>query len=289
MRRLLAGCAIALAAVVAWGVVVAPRLVNEQYLDVAVPDLPAAWNGRRIAFVSDFQYGAWLANKGTARRMIARLVHDPPEAVLLGGDFLYSADPDPRRQVDDIMDLLAPLVDAEIPTYAVLGNHDVASGAAPDLQGALDDAGVRVLHNEAVALRLAGGRTPSTLYIVGIGPHRPGRDRPQAAVADVPPKAARIVFMHHPASFPPLPAESAPLAIAGHTHCGQVRLPFTPRWSLVGWLEDLDVPMDGWASGYGRRGNRLYVSCGVGFSRVPIRLGARPQLTVFTLHQDSGE
>lgn len=222
-----------MALVLAWGVVVAPRLINEQRLDVAVPGLPALWNGRRIAFVSDFQHGAWLANKGTARRMIARLVQDPPEAVLLGGDFLYSADPDPRQQVDDIIDLLAPLVHADIPTYAVLGNHDVASGAAPALQEALEGAGVSVLHNEALPVALTDDRARSMLYIVGIAPHRPGRDRPRTAVADVPQKAAMVVFMHHPASFPLLPAESAPLAIAGHTHCGQIRLPFTPRWSLV--------------------------------------------------------
>lgn len=283
LRWMLTGLALAVAAAVLWGGAVAPRLINERRFDVAVPGLPAHWDGRRIAFVSDFQYGMWLANTGTARRIIARLVDEPPAAVLLGGDFLYSADPDPRRQVAAIVDLLRPLVDAAVPLYAVLGNHDVATGVAGTLANSLQEAGVTVLQNEAARLVLPDHPADAAFAIVGVGPHRPGRDRPQAAVAHLPPSAPRVVFMHHPASFPALPAGSAPLAIAGHTHCGQIRVPFTPRWSLIAWLEGLDVPMDGWAAGYGRPGNRLYVSCGVGFSRVPIRLGARPELTVFTL------
>ena len=283
LRRILAGFAVAVTMVLLWGVGVAPRLIDEDHWQVTLPHLPAPWDGQRIAFVSDFQQGMWMANTGTARRIIDRIVEDPPAAVLLGGDFVYSADPDPRRQARLVTDLLSPLRQARIPTYAVLGNHDVSSGAAPYLRDELEEVGVTVLDNEAATLTLPEGAAESALHIVGIGSHRSGGDRPRAAVAQVPAAAPRVVFMHHPASFPALPAGTAPLAVAGHTHCGQIRLPFTPRWSLIGWLEDLDVPMDGWASGYGLEGNRLYVSCGVGFSRAPIRLGARPQLAVFTL------
>lgn len=211
-----------------------------------------------------------------------RFVEDPPAAVLLGGDFVYSTDPDPARQVREARDLIAPLTDAGIPAYAVLGNHDVETGAASALRSALAGLGVTVLDNETAALAPPDAAGPP-LHVVGVAPHEPGLDRPRAAVAGVPASAPRVVFMHHPASFPALPGGTAPLAVAGHTHCGQIRLPFTPGWSMAAALEDLDVPMHGWAVDYGREGNRLYVSCGVGFSRMPVRLGARPQLVVFTL------
>lgn len=282
LRWILAGAGLALTATLVWGVGVAPRLIDEEHLDVVLPRLPAAWDGQRIAFVSDFQVGAWLANTGTARRIIGRFVEDPPAAVLLGGDFVYSTDPDPARQVREARNLIAPLTEAGIPAYAVLGNHDVETGAASALRSALAGLGVTVLDNETAALAPPDAAGPP-LHVVGVAPHDPGLDRPRAAVAGVPASAPRVVFMHHPASFPALPGGTAPLAVAGHTHCGQIRLPFTPGWSMAAALEDLDVPMDGWAVDYGREGNRLYVSCGVGFSRMPVRLGARPQLVVFTL------
>ncbi len=118
---------------------------------------------------------------------------------------------------------------------------------------------------------------------MGLGSHVAGRDEPKEAVADVPDGAPRVVFMHNPRSFPGLPTGSAPLAVAGHTHGGQVRVPLAPDWSYLWLLQDEDVPVDGWADDYGEPGNRLYVSRGVGFSRIPFRLNCPPELTTFTL------
>lgn len=85
-----------------------------------------------------------------------------------------------------------------IPTYAVLGNHDYASGNASRLRDGLEAAGVVVLRNEAVPIDRAGGSEP--LYLVGVGPYRLGLSRPATAVDDIPEDAARIVVMHNPAS-----------------------------------------------------------------------------------------
>lgn len=272
-----------------WGVLVEPRLIAEERHDVVIPGLGADWDGEEVAFLSDLQVGMFLANTGTARRMVERLVTDPPAAVLLGGDFVYSESPNPTVQVDTAVDIVRPLSDAGIPTYAVLGNHDIELGTATFLNEALANAGIEVVHNHSVPLpspsrvARAGG---SELYLVGIGSHRVGADRPEAAVATVPDGAPRIVFMHHPASFAELPARSAPLAVAGHTHGGQMRVPFTPDWSFLRLIGEVDVPVDGWAGdGFGRPGNRLYVSRGVGFSRLPMRINCPPELTVFTLRK----
>ena len=89
--------------------------------------------------------------------------------------------------------------------------------------------------------------------------------------------------MHHPDTFASLPAGSAPLAIAGHTHGGQVRLPFLPRWSWMTLAKDEPVHVDGWIQDYGAAGNRLYVNRGIGFSTIPIRINCPPEITIFTL------
>src|SRR5438477_266219 len=146
---------------------------------------------------------------------------------------------------------------------------------------AVAGAGIRprpldVPRNEAVRLSLPGASAlpdGEPLYLVGIGPHLPHRDEPLGAIAGVPPGAARIVLMHNPASFPPLPPGSAPLALAGHTHGGQIRVPFKPGWGPARLTQPWPQYADGWIRGYGQPGNRLYVNRGVGFSHLPLRFG----------------
>ncbi len=266
-----------------YGLSIEPRLIDERHHTVAIPGLPAAWDGAEVAVFSDLQLGMFLANTGTVERIVERAVDEDPGAVLIPGDFLYSTDPDLTTQVDTVVDLLRPITDAGIPTYVVLGNHDHALGAADRLTAALEDAGVRVLLNEsAVVPGGAGGA--GDLYVVGLGPHRPGLARPEQALADVPPDAPRLVLMHNPRSFPQMPAGTAPLAVAGHTHCGQIAIPGTPAWSYLELRAEERVVVDGFApETYGARGNQLFVTCGIGFSLVPIRINARPQVVFFEL------
>jgi predicted MPP superfamily phosphohydrolase len=115
-----------------------------------------------------------------------------------------------------------------------------------------------------------------------------GDDRPQAAVRQVPSDAPRLVIMHDPASFEPLPGGSAPLAFAGHTHGGQIRVPGRPSWSLARLDRDWPQWADGWLDGYGEPGNRIYVNRGIGFSILPVRIGCRPEVTFVTLRRAEG-
>ncbi|HEX6910674.1 MAG TPA: metallophosphoesterase [Longimicrobium sp.] len=277
-----------------WGAVVEPYRIDEKHETAALPALPPDWEGREIAVIADFQIGMWAANTGTIERIVRRLVERRPAAVLLAGDFAYKADDRVEKVANRIAELVRPLSVAGIPTIAVLGNHDysldyesdpVNPRVAEAVQSALRASGVHVLENEAVALRRGGG---APLYVVGIGSEWADRARPAEAVARVPAGAARVVFMHNPRSFLRLPAGTAPLAVAAHTHGGQVSLPFTPHWSWMSLVKDEHVEADGWAQrSEGQPGNRLYVNVGIGFSDVPVRINAPPELTIFRLQRAS--
>ena len=128
------------------------------------------------------------------------------------------------------------------------------------------------------------------LYVVGIGPQTPhvpdvsGRADVDAALADVPDDAPRVVLTHNPTTFDELPAGTAPLTLAGHTHCGQVALPGTPRWSYLALTAEEKTVAEGWApEDYGAAGNRLFVTCGIGFSDAPGRINAPPEIAFFHL------
>lgn len=230
------------------------------------------------------------------RHIVGQLVEERPALVLIAGDFIYRPGEDPGDEIAAAAGLVRPLTQAGIPTYAVLGNHDYAinwrdepkvEAVAGQMRAALARAGVRVLHNEAIPLASPGGSTApagtGVLFLVGIGSRWAGADEPAAAVGQAPDGTPRLVFMHNPDSFPALPAHTAPLAMAGHTHGGQVRLPPLPGWSWLNLVEPGRVPADGWIASYGEPGNRLYVNRGIGFGTVPIRINCPPELTIFTL------
>jgi len=245
-----------------------------------MPRLGAALAGTEVAVVSDLQLGMWFANEGMVRTAVGAIVAAEPDVVLLGGDFVYSTDPDVDTQVDTLPELLRPVLDSGIPTYAVLGNHDHAVDAADELGTALEDAGVPVLRNQAVPVPGLGG----DLYVVGVGPETPVLADVDEALAGVPDDAPRVVLMHNPTVFDEFPPGSAPLTVAGHTHCGQVALPGTPDWAYLALTTEERIVADGWApEGYGAEGNRMFVTCGIGFSLAPIRINAPPQVAFFEL------
>ena len=285
----------------AWGLI-EPYLIDREPHVARVPGLPAAWEGKQVAQISDWQVGMWLDNEPTIRRIVRRILEEQPALVLITGDFVYHPGrSSAREELRKVVDLLRPLGASGIPTYAVLGNHDygVTSPKAPAseqlaraVQSALESAGVTVLRNEALPLAPPGDLQDGdsvavgpALFLAGIGPHWPGRDKPAAALADVPDEAPRLVMMHNPDTFARIPAHSAPLAMAGHTHGGQVRLPFTPAWSWLTYVKEDRVHADGWITGYGHPGNRLYVNRGIGFGLLPLRINCMPELTLFTLRR----
>lgn len=299
VKRAALTLATVLALLIPWGLLEPRLIIDQENRSASIPALPSAWQGKRVAVIADLQVGMWLANTGTVRRIVKRLIQERPEVVLIAGDFLYEPGDDPTGQIAQAVGLVRPLTDAGIPTYAVLGNHDYgvySPGDAVDQQVAdqlirqLEAAGIRVLRNSAVPLPQPAGRSggvsrePAQLYLAGIGPLRPGQDRWAEALAQAPSGAPRLALMHNPNTFPKLPAGAAPLAVAGHTHGGQVRIPFTPNWSWPKLIKGEDFVADGWIpEDYGKAGNRLYVNRGIGFSLVPIRINCPPEITMFTL------
>jgi uncharacterized protein len=251
-----------------------------------------------------------LDNTSTIRRIVEVLIEERPAVVLISGDFIYKPGETPSAELNQVTNLLRPLIVANIPTYAVLGNHDYNlhqsktrrnDTRAAQVHQTLEAMGIEVLQNEAVSLPeparsspVASPTPPSTasnssLYLVGIGAHRPQVDKPAMALSQIPDRAPRIVMMHNPDTFEQLPANAAPFAVAGHTHGGQIRLPFLPDWSWLTYVMNDEVHADGWINQYGQPGNHLYVNRGIGFSMVPIRINCPPEITLFTLRKNQLE
>lgn len=264
-----------LLALVAWAFFIEPRWLARR--DVAAP-LPH-WGAApplRIAVASDWHFTKrplWrITSVERARRIVDEINAAQPDLVLLLGDFIADRDylPDTAATAEDeIADELSRLR-APRGVVAVLGNHDWwHDGHA--FAAALRKRGIAVLENQSQAV--AG--TP--LWLAGFGDHSTGHSSPASALAGVPAGAPTLALMHDPASLIGL-GPLAGFAVAGHTHGGQVYLPFVgaplvpgaaPRQWAYGWIE--------------AGANRAYVTSGLGVSILPLRFNMRPEWVMFTV------
>lgn len=282
------GVTAAVLALVIYGTVIEPRLLlDDDTYEAWVANLPTDWEGEQIALLADFQIGMWWDNDGMVAEAVEEVIEQNPAALLIAGDFVYEPDSVKIRRA---VDLMRPLPEAGIRVYAVLGNHDysvfkeesaVREELSSYLTEELEAAGIQVLFNESVAVPARNGGEP--LHMVGIDSKWADRADPTAALAGLAADAPRVVFAHNPALYRDMPADAAPLMLAGHTHGGQIRLPILSI-SALEIAKPGEVFADSWAAtSVGARGNNLYVSRGIGFSNIPVRLFCRPELTYFTL------
>jgi predicted MPP superfamily phosphohydrolase len=253
-----------------WAVLVEPRWAARRDIPLAV----TAWRGPpglKVAVASDWHFTRrWLhvMTVERARGLVEQINASQPDVVLLPGDFISDRDW-PGTAEDEIAAVLGGLK-ARLGVYAVLGNHDWWHDGAR-FTAALRKHGITVLENDAVPL-------PGTpVWVAGVGDDFTGHSRPRQALAKVPVGAQALVFMHDPASLTAMPPVQG-LVVAGHTHGGQVALPFfgalvvpgaAPRQWAYGWVEHGD--------------NRMYVTSGLGVSILPLRFNARPEWVVFTI------
>ena len=242
------------------------------------PALPGWPKGRKLSItvIADLHAGGPDMQLEHIRRIVDRASALQSDIVLLLGDFIASYRFAITKVSDPVWAAELARLSAPLGTWAILGNHDWWH----DLQGvraALAGVKIPVLENDAVLLGPAGQR----FWLAGIGdqlaiPLGHGRFR---GVDDLPLTLSRIktddpvlLMVHEPDIFPRVP-ERVALTLAGHTHGGQIRVPFL--WPHF-------VP-----SKYGARfayghvvedERHLIVSGGLGTSIIPARLGVPPEI-----------
>ena len=239
-----------------------------------LPRLPEAFRGMKIAQVSDLHYTEYT--EGFFLRDVVRHVNRlKPDMVVITGDFItYGPMPYSyaRHRMPECAEILSgiacPLV------YASLGNHDCTIGASYVI-GPLEDHKIPTLFNQALPLERSGQR----LWLVGTGSACTGDCDPQRAF---PAAVARggepaILLAHEPDLLREFSLFGPELILSGHTHGGQVRLPFLPAINLPEYGRQY---VEGWFH-YGP--TQLYVNRGIGAVGLPFRLNCPPEITLFTL------
>ena len=237
--------------------------------DVTIPGLPRELDGLTVLHLSDFHLGTLSLNGRTLRKAVEWAEKAPVDLVAITGDLVS------RRRGERTLLAALERLRSRHGTYAVLGNHDVASTRDPfsspaDLTG-LEEQGARLLEHEAVTFEVAG----RTVQVAGADPRRRRKGLRELAAPEA---DLRILLVHFPDEVRSLAAGDFHLILAGHLHGGQICIP-TPRGKVR--LEHLRAPY--WEGLFELPVGVLHVSRGLGTSFVPFRLLARPEATRLTL------
>jgi len=245
---------------------------------IKIPRLPRAFEGFRIAQLSDIHIGPFMTAK-EIRHYVGIANGLKPDLVALTGDFVTW---DASTQFA-VVDVLAG-VRAPFGVYGCLGNHEMWSRVEDSITHLFARRGIRILRSEQVLIR-SGGEAINLLGVdyqsrSPMGPRNQRLVRQYLEGVDrlMAPGTANILLSHNPNTFDRAAECGIDLSLAGHTHGGQVTLEFiSPDLSpsrlitpyVRGWFE--------------KPGGQLYVNRGIGTIGVPIRFGAPPEITVYEL------
>ena len=241
------------------------RLTRVTYYN---PKVPAAFDGLRVAFLSDFHKGRFTS-RAQVRAAVDLVMGLHPDLIVLGGDYASYQRPEALQPVfDELSRLRAPLG-----VYAVFGNHDVWLGKE-EVTAAMEDAGIRLLDNDGVWLEKDGER----IRLSGFADLIHEKQDFPATLDDATASDFVLAVSHDPdivERFRGLPVD---LLLSGHTHGGQISLfglwaPFHHsqygQTYLRGVVTSGPVP--------------VVITNGIGTTILPLRLFAPPEVVLLTL------
>ncbi len=272
-------------AVLAYSYFIEPNRLVVNETELVISHLDPAFDGIRIAAISDIHGGSNGASRQNIERVVRTINEQNADIVVILGDYVsHEGDPaDAPMQIEEVAELLAP-IEAKHGVFAVLGNHDGFYGKER-VAAALKNGGITVLQNEIASINHNG----RTLRLLGLNDHmqfiewRLYDEQIRGVLQNDARSGDIIVLQHSPDVFRlvnhfKVPGDDFRLMIAGHSHGGQV------------WLPVLGSPLV--PSSFGQKyvsglieenGRRMFVTTGIGTSQLPFRFLVPPEIAVLTV------
>ncbi|MFT3894130.1 MAG: metallophosphoesterase [Anaerolineales bacterium] len=256
-----------------WSFFIEPNRVKVEYVNLTLPHLGPEFSGLRVVQISDIHMGSWM-NAERLQHVADLAAEQKPDLLFLTGDFLvgHVFNKTSEDQLQDMVNILLPLAKS-IPSFGILGNHDhwTKSGA---VRAMLKDSDITELNNSVCTI----SRGKEHLHLCGVDDVLEGHARLDEVIEKLPGDSAAVLLAHEP-DFADVSAKTGrfDLQISGHSHGGQVVIPFMgpPILPYLGQK---------YHTGLYQVGNMLqYTNRGVGMATPTVRFNCPPEVTVFTL------
>jgi predicted MPP superfamily phosphohydrolase len=258
---------LAVSATSAYARLIEPHHYEISNTDVFINDLPERFENFRITQITDVHHSRILGLADVSR-MVELAQETRPDLIALTGDYTTSY----RRYIEPCVEALSSL-EAPEGVWAVLGNHDHYTDKELTTR-ALERSHIQVMNNINTTLR----RGPDSFQLAGIDDWSWGGADWQRVMKGIDLKRPTVLLSHQPMVLDFEQTQNVSLILSGHTHGGQIQLPGIG--APAGWfMKELKYDQ-----GLFRRGKtQLYVSRGTGVIGLPVRFGARPEISVLRL------
>ena len=240
---------------------VEPYLLNVKEYDLNLIDSEDI----KIAVFADTHIGVY-SSRNFLERIVNKTNEQNPDLILIPGDFVYKMDK------VEIAESFESLKNLNAPTFAVLGNHDngvPGDNVGVELKKVLEDLNIQVIDNHEKEITIKNKK----IKITGLEDYWNGVSNNNIKNED---DRFNILLTHNPDILYNIPENSSELAVCGHTHGGQVRLPF---------LYKKAIPSEyGFDRGiYNIRSTKLFVTPGTGTVLLPFRFLLLPEISILNL------
>jgi predicted MPP superfamily phosphohydrolase len=230
-------------------------------------DLPERFENFRVTQLTDVHHSQ-IVGLNEIRRVVQLALETKPDMIVLTGDYTTSY----RRYIEPCAEALSALQAPE-GVWAVLGNHDHYTD--PELTTrALRRNHIEVMNNSNTTI----SRGPDKVQLSGVDDWSWNANDWQRAFAGIKKEIPTVLLSHQPTVLDLAETQNVSLILSGHTHGGQIDLPF------VGAPVRYATREMKYSQGLYKRGEtQLYVSAGTGVIGLPVRFGVRPEIAVFRL------
>jgi len=248
----------------------APRRIVVENVTIPIKGLPAEFDGFKICQITDIHHGYQVEMEFVDKALDIAMRLNPDIYALTGDYASYKTE-----FADAVIGRLA-MLKGVYNTVAVLGNHDHWVGWHRHVHKVIRKSGIGLLNNTHIMLEKGGAK----LCIAGVDDLRVGRPDLEKALFGVPEDVPRVLLSHNPdLADEKLGDNRVDLMLSGHTHGGQIRLPF----SLYAPYTNSRYGQK-YTGGIVKMGEtQVYVSRGLGTITIPVRFNCPPEITLLRL------
>lgn len=267
---------LAIGSMAAYAYFVEPSRLTIERVKLKVPNSGTALNGLKIVAISDIHGGSNNVPVTKLQNIVKLANAEEADLIVLLGDYVSQTEGKSsplKMPVETIAENLKGF-NAKYGVYGVIGNHDWWYDDRR-VTAEFEKAGIRMLENEIEPIKIGD----ETVWLWGVEDYWRARRVPvENSFAKIPEKKNIIAITHNPDSLLKAPREIS-VMLAGHSHGGQVWIPFYGRKNFSGDQR--------FVSGHTEvEGKHVFVTAGIGTSIVPLRFLTPPEITVITLSSD---
>lgn len=243
---------------------------------ISHPLIPKEFTGTKLLQFSDVHLGHYY-ELSRFRHTIKKINELQPDIVLFTGDLLD--EPNKYPHIDAVANELSR-IHAPLGKFSIYGNHDHGGYGTEIYRYIMEKSGFQMLVNEHVLIKR---QNESFIAIAGVDDMMLGKPNFSDMIKSIPDSTYTIVLLHEPDGAIQMSRYPAHLQLSGHSHGGQVQLPF------IGPLITPPLSETYYEGFYQIHHLTLYVNRGLGTTRIPLRFLSPPELTVFTLQHQALE